>query len=472
MINLGNNRECFFDDYLINTYKTTAEFRLHKPTPREIVLTHNEQWEGDGCNYHNIFFDNGVWRMYYLAWKMLDGNDGVRVCYAESKDGIHYEKPNLNLVEYKGNKNNNILMPDSFDNFMVFKDTNPNCLKQEQYKAITFGNTENKERCLYAYYSPDAIHFTRGNIITLDGQFDSLNVAFYDEKIKKYRCYFRGLHDKSGNYLKKDITNEEIRDIRYIESTDFITWSKFKFLNFDSTEDIPLYTNVIMPYYRAPHTYIGFPTRYIERANWSKNFEELCGKEKRQERMKKHKRYGLAITDCVFMFSRDGYNFKRYDEAFLSPLPENGNNWVYGDCYPTRGIVETPSDILGADPELSFLVKENHWQGLPAVLRRYTLRRDGFVSLHAGAKEEIIVTKPFIYNGESLKINFSTSAYGYMYFTLKGENGIEITSDETFGNSTNRKVTFENNLVKELSNTPVTLTIKLKDADLYSIIFE
>ena len=59
-----------------------------------------------------------------------------------------------------------------------------------------------------------------------------------------------------------------------------------------------------------------------------------------------------------------------------------------------------------------------------------------------------------------------------IYFTLKGENGIEITSDETFGNSTNRKVTFENNLVKELSNTPVTLTVKLKDADLYSIIFE
>lgn len=59
-----------------------------------------------------------------------------------------------------------------------------------------------------------------------------------------------------------------------------------------------------------------------------------------------------------------------------------------------------------------------------------------------------------------------------MYFTINGENGIEFTSGETFGNSTNRTITFSNDLIKDLSGTPVTLIIKLKDADLYSIKFE
>ena len=472
IINIKNNRECFFDDYLLDRKNTTAESRLHNPTPREIVLTHDEPWEGDGCNYHNIFYDNGIWRMYYLAWKMLDLCDGVRVCYAESKDGVHYVKPNLNKVEYNGNKNNNILFDDSFDNFMVFKDTNPNCLKGQKYKAIASGNIETGEPCLYAYYSDDAINFTRGNVVSLDGKFDSLNVAFYDEVTKTYKCYFRGFHYRQGDHLKKDLVGEGVRDIRYIESNDFINWTNFKILDFKNAEEVPLYTSAIIPYYRAPHTYIGFPTRYIERKEWTANYDELCGKEKRKARMAKNKRYGLALTDCAFMFSRDGYHFKLYEEAFISPPPENDCNWVYGDCYPTRGIVETPATIDGADNEISIFLNENHWQRKPAVLRRYTLRRDGFVSLHAGGSEELITTKPFIYNGEKLKVNFSTSARGYMYFTIKGENGIEFTSDETFGNSTNRTVTFSNDLVKQLSGTPVVLTVRLKDADLYSIKFE
>ena len=32
MLNIGNRRECFFDSFLIDEEKTTAERRLHKPT--------------------------------------------------------------------------------------------------------------------------------------------------------------------------------------------------------------------------------------------------------------------------------------------------------------------------------------------------------------------------------------------------------------------------------------------------------
>ena len=77
MISLGHRRECFFDDYLIDTAKTTAEFRLHEPVRRECVMVHNAPWEGDGCDFHNIVKDGNLYRMYYLGWWMLEKGSGT-----------------------------------------------------------------------------------------------------------------------------------------------------------------------------------------------------------------------------------------------------------------------------------------------------------------------------------------------------------------------------------------------------------
>ena len=105
-------------------------------------------------------------------------------------------------------------------------------------------------------------------------------------------------------------------------------------------------------------------------------------------------------------------------------------------------------------------------------LVKYTSRLDGFVSLHAGGEERKIVTKEFVYDGAELFANIQTSARGYAYFTLKSESE-EYTSVEVFGNSTNKRVRFENDeAVKALSGKPVTLEIKLFDCDIYSIKFE
>lgn len=141
MINISSQRECFFDDYLIDSAKTTAEFRLHEPTRREIAINHDASWEGNGCNYHNILHDNGIYKMYYLAWQMYspDNKDhttnGIRVCYAESSDGITWTKPALGICEWEGSRENNIILDkntNNFDNFMVFRDDNPavSCIRE------------------------------------------------------------------------------------------------------------------------------------------------------------------------------------------------------------------------------------------------------------------------------------------------------------------------------------------------------
>lgn len=47
--------------------------------------------------------------IWYLGQGDLDDDWHQRVCFAKSKDGYHWEKPNLGLVEYGGNANNNLV---------------------------------------------------------------------------------------------------------------------------------------------------------------------------------------------------------------------------------------------------------------------------------------------------------------------------------------------------------------------------
>ena len=200
-------------------------------------------------------------------------------------------------------------------------------------------------------------------------------------------------------------------------------------------------------------------------------------KELRRERFETlDKRCAIAVTDCLFMTSRDGINWKRYNDAFLRPGPESGRNWCYGDVYLSSGLVETASPYRGCDNEISMYCGENRWMGIPGEIYRYTMRLDGFVSQNAAWDSPwdspALVTKKFIYEGKDLFINFATSAYGHMTITLRADDGRSIYTGEIFGDSTNRHVVFENGSPADFEGQPVVMEIKMRDADIYSFKFE
>ena len=104
-------------------------------------------------------------------------------------------------------------------------------------------------------------------------------------------------------------------------------------------------------------------------------------------------------------------------------------------------------------------------------LYRYTLRRDGFAYYKANAKGAKVVTKPFSFKGDELNINFSTSAYGNMYITIRDKDGNEARTCELFGDSDHRTVTFEDAKIADFQGKEVTLTFEMKDARIYSFAF-
>ncbi len=466
---LSNKREVFWDDYLINKEKTTALHKLHSPTDAGIVMEFDAPWEGNSVTYPNFIFEHdGLIRMYYVAANYIFEKDHPshtpsHICYAESQDGIHWNRPNLKLHEHDGSFDNNILLDgrkEVYDNFRVIRDDNPLCPPSEKYKGIAQIGTE-----LWCHISDDGIHFSLGWKMTDKGKFDSLNNAFWDKERGIYHCYIRDFH---GPILEG--SNCSTRDIRYMWSKDFREWSNPVLLEFPDKEDYPLYTNCISIYDRVPQIFIGFPTRYIERTEWSKNYDRLCGLENRKAKMNVETRLGLALTDCIFMCSRNGICWYRYDEAFLRPGPENGDNWVYGDCYPAIGLLET-SDVYGKESLLSMYNIIRIFGQKCSAMVRYTIRKDGFASLNAPYTGAIVTTKPFYFEGNKIMLNFSTSARGYLYVTLKATDGTIAKSCELFGDSTEREIDFDTDL-SSFAGKETIMEIQMRDADLYAVTFQ
>ena len=329
-IAIGDRRELLVDDFLVEKLSGEARLQLHQPVPQEIVLKTDAPWEGNACGYPSVFQDGKLYRMYYHAGHYRHGGKPAEtrpdhpwfLCYVESDDGIHWRRPELGLFEFDGSKKNNIILtPESVAaikgdpaHTAVFKDANPDCPADARYKCVIVG----KPHGLYVLKSADGIRFSVASdkpVIT-DGAFDSENLAFWDPVRKEYRAYWRiftaGVAD--GTTWKP----EGFRAIRTATSKDFLNWAGQADLRYVDSPTEHLYTNQIQPYYRAPHIFMGFPMRYTDRG-WSESMMALPGLEERLARAKASPRYGTAITDGLFMTSRDGVLFHRWNEAFLRP---------------------------------------------------------------------------------------------------------------------------------------------------------
>ncbi|HHE72241.1 MAG TPA: hypothetical protein ENL34_08195, partial [Chloroflexi bacterium] len=93
--NIGTRKEPLVDGDLIDILRGDARLVLHRPTPRELVLTHDAPWEGNTCGYHTIFYDpDGPGKPYRMTYRGSHGDPTTGAsrhpqvtCYAESDDG-------------------------------------------------------------------------------------------------------------------------------------------------------------------------------------------------------------------------------------------------------------------------------------------------------------------------------------------------------------------------------------------------
>lgn len=447
-----NWRQLFIDDYLIDQLGDCV-LRLHEPQPSGIAIAYDKPWEGVGCAYITVLKDDDIYRMYYRGHP---GDKYQVTCYAESHDGIQWNKPNLGLFDVLGTRDNNVILTpeiasDATHNFSPMIDRRPGVPEAEQYKALG-GSGKNG---LTAFVSPDGINWRKfaEKPVFSKGAFDSQNVCFWSHSEKTYLCYFR-------------VFDNNVRTISRTTSDDFLNWSEPVAMKYGDTPLEQLYTNATTPYFRAPHIYIALPGRFMP------GRKALSDKDASALNVWAGSGAANDSSDAVFMTTRGG---DRYDRTFMESFVRPGldsANWVSRANYPAQGIVPT------GETEMSIYIGRGMGQG-SAYLERLVLRTDGFASLRADYGGGNLLTKPFWFAGSELQINYSTSAAGTIRVGFEDEDNVMIEGfalidcDEIIGDDVDRTVTWNGESdVGKLARRPVRMRIDMKDADLYSFRFQ
>ncbi len=457
-IEIGSRRELFVDHYLIEQLDGVS-LKLHTPQPKGPAIRFDKPWEGKYCAVFSMFKDGDIYRMYYRA---NSRDQEERWCLAESKDGVEWTRPRLGLHEFGGSRDNNLLFADDDErsHFAPFLDTRPRVPETERFKALSFANVFE----LKILVSADGVHWRNIHpepVIKYPKQgihvFDTVSVAFWSETEDCYVLYTRWWAENPDKVQGHDVA-PRTRQIRRHTSEDLIHWSPPQYMTYGDTPMEELYTNATKPYFRAPHIYLSFPMRYFPgRNSLSDAVFQAAGLPT----------WNKGVSDAVFMSSRGGTKYDRtFMEGFIRPGPDK-NNWF--------GRTQTIAPLViptGAN-EISLYCSRHY--SLPTVhIERMALRTDGFVSINASYQGGTLLTKPLIFQGDKLELNYSTSAAGSMQVEILAAGGADgqkvlARSKLLIGDEIDGPVSWQEGT--DLAGKPVRLRFVMKDADLYSFRF-
>ncbi len=441
---IGPLRELFVDHHLIEE-KDEVQLHLHPPERKNPIFSVAEPLENACSGCFNVVQDAGRVLVYYRGYHPVghdlpeDWKETQTTNLLVSEDGIHFERPQLDLIESEGSTSKNIVLRGyAGHNFVVFLD--PTASPDQRFKAVGGSDKNN----LHGFASPDGLEWTpvRKGALEVRGAFDSVNVAFWDPHAGCYRLFSRYFDETTG---------QRIRAIQSCTSDDFVHWTEPVPHHYD--DGIPLehfYTNATVPCPGAEQILLSFPMRFVPERS-----KETAGMDYP----------GAGLSDAVFMSSRDGVHWDRtFMEAWLRPGLDP-RNWTHRNQTPAVGIVETAPDEWS-------LYASSHYGWSSNRLQRLTIRPWGFASVRAGYHGGEFTTKALTLNSGILRLNYATSAVGSIRVEVQNEAGNPIEgfaledAEPLFGDELDAKWPVD---FAALAGQSVRLRFVLQDADLFSI---
>ena len=228
-IQIGNSKQLFIDDFVIDSLNNLTKTVHHPERYHENpVLTGTEPWErwllevnGRPVLYDEETQEFKMWYGAHLIDRTAPSHTRFKVCYAVSKDAVHWTRPNLGQVEWEGSGNNNILKWG--ENWM----RRPNVIKDLQDPdpdrrfKMTYVDVIGGRTAIAKAYSKDGIHWQLNG----DGKpwfraEHNSNLLGWDPRSGKYVIYPRvpGPPTSDGQSASAAIGRST--------STDFVTWSE------------------------------------------------------------------------------------------------------------------------------------------------------------------------------------------------------------------------------------------------------
>ena len=454
VIDIDVGRQLFVDDFLIEKSEMVPAY--HHPvkyTCNPVFLPetpHERGFRGlPPCTLPKcggIWYDpaDALFKMWYMA-----SYTGC-MAYATSTDGIHWERPELDVVP-----GTNLILPEDFrpDSGSVWLDAeSPN----EAQRFKLFIREPGWDLPGKMFTSPDGIHWSAPRETGPMGDRSTMfrnpfrgkwvhSIREYTAAGQRCRCY-REAEDffRSGVWRKGEPAYWTRADIM-----DRAVYSEAQLYNLDAVA----YESIMLGMFQILQ---GPPN-------------DVCTK-----------KIEPKLTELSAGYSRDGFHFLRPDRTSFIGARRSPDSWEFGYVESTAGITLIVGDELwfyysayGGDPSCTGEGGVNGMYGNGAV-GLAKLRRDGMASRRAAEPQANLRTRSVIFTrGGGLFVNANTSGSLLTAECLdEADQPIPgFTQEECLGfrgNSTCAELRWKNTSFAALANRPIKLKFAMPRGDFYS----
>ena len=488
-LRIGTRKQLFVDDTIVERLSdVTQTFHQAHKCPQNPVVWGDRPWELYGnWIYGTVVYDEKLsqYRMWYqtnsglpkgvLLRDYVQGDDGATwrrvnsgstygsmVCYATSSDGIHWEKPDLDIIEWNGSTKNNIVWAtgylDAYDASIIIDEDNPD--PELRYKMYYWDiRDSDRAQGMWLAISPDGLHWKPYQDMPLIQEIGDVLPTVYDEQKDRYLSFTKIEVVRPGD-------DRYWRSVGMSQSPDGLSWSTPRLIIESDEQDVAMaqaaggertefYGLAGFPY---EGMYLGLLWVFrIDRFNppgTTRGWDD-------------------GPIDVQLAYSHDGEQWMRTkDRSPVIPVNPPGN-FDGGSLYTVNRPIVTDDQILIYYCGSALTHGNDHPPNYNAI-GLATLRRDGFASLGAGPWEGEVLTKPFILEGNSLELNIDAHrGYARVELTTPDGEPLEgfsyaecdlITNDEV-----RCRVTWNGSAdVSRIQGAPVRLRVGLRHAQWYA----
>jgi hypothetical protein len=455
-------------------------------------------------------FDAGKYKAWYVVEpcaepepfstkdKILPGHNG-HVAYAESLDGIDWERPKLGLFEYAGNRSNNIVWRGDLDGSTrgfhggsVFVDPSST---DERYKMIYLGLITDEEwsafereypgeadtmarrpdvggfRCVFGVFgavSPDGIHWKSLPEPLMIQHADTLNTCYYDEDLRLYVAHVRvwqvneriaeGQPANSTSWItvgRRSIGRAVSRDFRHFSKPEIVVGT-----GADMPPSHVFYTNGKTTLPGCPDNHVMFP--------WVWELENDGG--------------------AVWLFSSpDGWTWSRVPGGpIVSPGRWGESDGAFVTC--TGNLLDYPGDRWGIGysgspiphkyPGRDLSQRKGLFPGVPGASGLAIWPKGRLVALQADDEGEfstVFIVPP----AERLRVNADVAPSGSLKVAVRVWGSRDDLPDRTWakcdrliGNSLAASVTWKGQDTIGHNGCAIMLRVQMKQAKLFGFEFD
>lgn len=446
-IPIDTGRQLFVDDFLVEESSLQREYHRPEYLPGNPVLKPDKPWELLSAKENHpaptaMPFSDGVWfdpqDNLFKLWYM--GGYVLSTCYAVSRDGIAWEKPELDVVP-----GTNIVQKITRDSNVIWLDHNEK-EPQRRFKMLVYALDDRGK--LSIYFSPDGIHWTDSGVRS--GPVGDRTTVFYNPFRSVWVYGIRAYAPESiGRYR------------RYWEHPDLLAGARWE------EEEPPFWVGADLK--DLPRQDLGTPCELynLDAVAYESLLIGLFDIWRGQPENR------AKPNELCIGFSRDGFHWTRPShEAFL-PVSETVGDWNWANVQSAGGCCLVVGD------QLYFYVSAR--EGVPGSTLSgvcstglATLRRDGFASLEAEAEPGVLVTRPVIFSGRYLFVNAAASG-GELRVEMLDKEGetirpyTEAACIPIGADSTRARVSWEAaEDLAGLAGRPVRFKFHLRNGALYS----